>query len=108
MVYVHELREGNWIKSETELFGKKSWNEWQVNIEDFEHIKNNPENYFGIPITEDIFKKIIYQLFEVKFYSKYINRRITIILNEKLSIQSEYLHELQNLYFALTKKELIL
>lgn len=113
-----ELRIGNYIeKSLKSGNGRKLYN--RLTITDFNHIYENDGsfNYEPIPLTEEIFLKCgfkkdtkgvlvlnknIYSLIlwggEVSIYLK--------IDESVLSIEIHYLHQLQNLYFALTGKEL--
>ena len=122
---VKELRIGNWIQSETEVFGEKKFRQWQVEIEDLEYIESNPEDYFGIPITEDWLLKAGFNTTPLGYKINIGDKReLTLSLcNDKgkgeyyfyvrdnedftgFSIRIFYLHQLQNLYFALTNKEL--
>jgi len=70
------------------------------NISDFENLK-------PIPLTEELYRKIQKQLFEVGLeysYSSITNRLFIYIGNR--TIICDFIHNIQNLYFALTNDEL--
>ena len=85
-------------------------------------IKENLDNlgvneYRGIPLTEEYLlkfgfywdnKKVYLCKNEIPFRIRYSHNQITIFQHQKdVTITSiEYVHQLQNIYFALTGKEL--
>jgi len=82
--------------------------------EDFYHW-DKPENLEGVPLTEEWLLKFG---FEKKSgwddYEYYIKDEVEIIFNENVMFknsienQIEYVHQIQNIYFALTNEELTL
>lgn len=106
-----ELRMGNWVDAE--------YSHWiKVSILDLVNIESNPESFYPIPLTPKILEKCgwvenkemmftfilpngyftcIPQPSANAFIIKYKNDHIAKI---------KYLHQLQNLYFALTGEEL--
>jgi hypothetical protein len=118
-----ELRIGNWIKSETEVFGEKKFREWQVTIDDLSYIFSHPENYFGIQLTEEWLLKFGWIFnFDLGCYEKFPNGDARMFLSHKEVNNSfdmfnyvlkstickniYYVHQLQNLFYCLCGKEL--
>jgi len=119
-----ELRIGNlvWLTDKKKV--------WEVSAHDIEEIDGNPEGAEGIPLTKEWLAKFGLEL-KRKHYSLNLGRELSeyvefpktrfclwygggfgwtldeIIRNET-SKSIKYVHELQNLYFALTQEELIL
>lgn len=58
-------------------------------------------------LTNKIFKKIEDQISKQFFSYGFEKGKLTIYLSDAWELESKYLHQLQNLYFALTNKELI-
>lgn len=128
MLTAQELRMGNYV----EYFSKNPFEEWaywwemiQIDARDIVYIDtySNTPDYRPIPITEDwlvklgfginknayiikskfLLKKVDSVNYEVKFWtdaSSFAKNLLRIELNIK------YIHQLQNLYFALTGREL--
>ena len=120
MIDVKELRIGNWICSDTSFFGETKKREWQVSLDDLQSISDFPQDYDPIPITEEWLLKFGYECFNGRsLYSKgdddlHIDfeygsaqfRDSTSDGYNHVGIAITYVHQLQNLYFALTGKEL--
>jgi hypothetical protein len=126
----NELRIGNLIKYtiEDDLDERKKWSEVsEIDAEDILHLtKFKDENYNPIPITEEWLLKFggIKNTFgDLIFFDIYFSPRMCLryykIPNELDLIQDKkiisfksnhikYIHQLQNLYFALTGEELTL
>jgi hypothetical protein len=114
MSKANELRIGNWL--EFNLYGGKGMR--QIDHTDFEFIFDNDLRCAKpIPLTEDWLVKLGFE--KQMAWTFYIpitgNMKLVYYLGEKgWSIgnkeysdhECEYVHELQNLYFALTGKEL--
>lgn len=102
-----ELRIGNWIKRNTQSDG------FQIDHHSFWSCERNPENYKPIYLTEDWLEKfgfktddIIWVKDEIQighYKSGFYLCSGTLL---RLSKKIKYVHQLQNLYFALTGKEL--
>ncbi len=108
-----ELRIGNIIKT---VGGRLPY--WEVTFADFEPISENPENYQPIPLTEEWLLKFGFEKRkdDSEYYafngfyldSDYIP--FTMCNSSGIwdcyAIKQVYVHQLQNLYFALTGEEL--
>ena len=113
MIQANELRIGNWL--EFNLHGSK----WigQIDHTDFEFIFDNDLRCANpIPLNEDWFNKFEFENDNANGYSKdsihieYIAQvGYVFFINGDVngeSMKIEYVHELQNLFFALRKQEL--
>ena len=111
MIDYKEIRYGNWIiwKSGSEL-------PCQVALDDFELVFNNPEQYDPIPITEEWLMKFGFQKsgnynFEYNQHSCWkdgTNKQwyfVWYFQRDKFYKSVQYIHQIQNLYFALTGVE---
>jgi hypothetical protein len=108
----NELRIGNWV--EYELYGVK--NIQQIEHTDFEFISDNELRCAKpIPLTEELLVKLWFEKSSDNNYYK--GGTFTIynrfgnfgLIGGSLSWKEfKYLHQLQNLYFALTGEELTL
>jgi hypothetical protein len=108
MINVHELRLGNWVNiwGEPNNIGSLQSNFWGVFINkvgevDFKDIS-------PIPLTPEILEKCGFVLMEGSWYNLlYIDPVGAGRFKCLYSVPYlDYLHQLQNLYFALTGKEL--
>jgi len=101
-----ELRIGNWIHS------KATHQDWQIELDSIELVLKSLDKVEPIPLTEEWmvnlgFDKKHWPVFfknGVEFVSEQGIMRYYTHPNRWLDI--DYVHELQNLYFALTGKEL--
>lgn len=109
-----ELRIGNYV-TETNI------GVTLVNLFDLENIQNEDTNYQPIPLTEEWLLKLGFKLYPSGSYcfdlfsvNEYLaidlkyNKGFAYIRTDEdsLKIKLEYVHQLQNLYFALTNLEL--
>ena len=129
-----ELRLGNWIqgvrtykdKTYTDIpmfvesiFNDTIYADFEDNVADvWEYTESEIQ---GVPLTDDIFRKIegvsvekivddevsffCYEIKDIAFYESTMNDGYLVEVNGKEMVIS-YVHELQNLYFTLTKEEL--
>ena len=122
-----DLRIGNWIKSKNSLLPELPYNEWQITEEYFIEMlsKEDLSNYSYIKITEKWLIKLgfkqnnnlgSYTVGSFKFHTQrpkakddkftlvtevyFCEKRVLIVGGMK------HVHQLQNLYFALTNTEL--
>lgn len=116
MIDVKELRIGNYVKPisnngrEGNIGTVFAINRYQVSVND----NNNPYDYHilePILITEDILKKCNFVKQEcddtVVFYNRSMELDANLCLKVGISnIEVKYLHQLQNLFFDITGKEL--
>jgi len=122
-----ELRIGNYILHEPTI---DDWEEIIVTLPSLLQVDISPESYCGIPLTEEWLLKfgfekdtyastnrwILYNhdegevLFEISGSDSYGWVRIFTTTNgiEDTDTHFKYVHQLQNLYFALTGEELTL
>lgn len=120
MIAAHELRIGNWVLARPEIAGIETESEELVNIQVAFVSKNmaHEEWLYPIPLTPEILEKCGFE----KHHSNYYVDALMLKPNGNVwevwlypapSPQSAYnatnirfIHELQNLYFALTGEEL--
>jgi len=125
MMEARELRIGNWIEcSEVDEFGNLVYKAYQVSVSDIWNIRYNEirkKEYETIPLTEEWLKDFGFP-WEIKFqangndefwglfsecYPKEKGYNLIMKRDKILLIpEIKYVHQLQNLYFALTGKEL--
>lgn len=113
MIQTEELRLGNFVQSNKDIEKVKSLQGDEINY-------NYEYCYSGIPLTEDILLKCGANPISVEYYNINgflfdINKdgiyftafdRDGLGFSNDFSTKIEYLHQLQNLYFALIGKEL--
>lgn len=127
---IKELRIGNIIQSISKAFGENHLGQWSITEEDMVYIieSENKSHYKPVPITEEYLLKFGFKkttenagtliCFKLDIIT-HSNRTMTIaewIKSDKghwqIWIESidlvriKYVHQLQNLHFALTGKEL--
>lgn len=99
MIPANELRIGNWVKI----------SQHQTTVS---HIMGDEDFFEPIPLTPQILEKCWFRLHKdlVYIYKHHARIRITkqleLLLDGNLWVELKYLHQLQNLYFALTGEEL--
>ena len=114
MIQANELRIGNWIKRER--WYKEAIEYYQIKPS---HFANNKIILFQpIPITEEWLLKFGFEYFEennsYQLFTEFgfsiwgrINDGFNIYVNsDEVGENIKYIHTLQNVYFALTNKEL--
>lgn len=119
MIQPQELRIGNYVeyRIQDELDDRKEW--WELSIIDSTDLQilesRIDDDYRAIPLTEEILLKFGYIGNEPVFSEKStiftfgihkIWKPFNIFLDEYYRFEIKYLHQLQNLYFALTGEEL--
>ena len=116
----NELRIGNYINYRIvdKLDERQEWDEASIiDGQDLDYLEKNPndKDFQPIPLTEEwllkfgfekdldgFYRKKASYLIEVLFHDNGI-----IVTNQSVSLKHiEYIHQLQNLYFALTGEEL--
>ena len=110
----NELRIGNWVMGDL----KKPY---QFELSDFsdwynEHNSHEFGNYiYPIPLTEEWLLKFGFEYDTITYYKNelmlsinkgYYNVWYHTLTHGRLFIEMKYVHQLQNLYFALTGEEL--
>ena len=105
-----ELRIGNWVKRDVQPDG------FQIDSHSFFTCERDPEMYNPIPLTEQWLKDFGFRENNGKFfrdhpyfvgYKDWIPEGFWMLRDTEVPIRLiEYVHQLQNLYFALTGKEL--
>jgi hypothetical protein len=119
MVQIKELRLGNWVAIAEPSTEELSHNQIQrIDEHIFPLILEHPETYFPIPITSDLVEKCGFEptketWMEHKAASLYVQENSGFwyfaVYDPTLGAYwkpMKSLHQLQNLYFALTGKEL--
>ena len=100
-----ELRIGNWVHFEN----KSTAGDFQMDVDDF-----NNDNLTPIPLTEEWLVKFGFKTDNRDDFTIYHNKYTTFIMQDGRYYFSapvycfKHVHQLQNLYFALTGKELII
>jgi len=111
-----ELRIGNWINKVTDFAGKNNY--IQATIEDIVKVKEHPSHYIDIPLTEEWLLKFGFEESGGHFET---NPALWVSIGGLTgptdiwihgeyvpSVKIGYVHQLQNLYFALTGQELLI
>ena len=121
MIKANELRLGNYVEyhiSDSMDERKQWWELDKIEGSDIQWLTENPDDqdYRPIPLTEEwLIEKMkfhkqnnqIYSIGLKLFISWWNTNSIEIDINgEVLIINCKYVHELQNIYFALTGEEL--
>ena len=121
-----ELRIGNWVLEPMKSKGIVSWGQCQIFHGDFKLCESNPELYKPIPLTEEWLKKFgleqqgSHEQDGENFIEFGIDDRFSITCLRRSGVFEmdydvgysqqtrtlKYVHQLQNLYFALTETEL--
>lgn len=109
MIKATELRIGNWIM----VAGTGELHPAQINIDNLRQLLVAPEYGAAIPLTPEILESCG---FEKVFYGWKIDKTLfelsydyTPLLNEgeySIGVELQFLHQLQNFYFAYTGEEL--
>jgi len=104
----NELRIGNYVKFWNNILCVEELNGTIVKAsnDEFGSISELYEEINPIPLTVEIYRKIEKQLIRKGFSYGFQNGKITLYLSDEWELESEFLHQLQNLYFALTGQEL--
>jgi hypothetical protein len=116
MIKANELRIGNFVLTTKTNLNPDRWIKITVNSDNINTAQFNPEWFKGIPITKARFKKLGF-VYDIGFrwkhvddnpHSLYFNLNIMGFELHHFSnfARLRHVHELQNLYFALTKIEL--
>jgi hypothetical protein len=120
MIQANELRLGNWIEAEVN-FEYQQIQVFEINEDTLNGFKGVLRSSTGIPLTEDWLLKLGFEKddgesdnpfctlrfsnFEFQSDLSVNFERVYVRLNNK-DLIIEYVHQLQNLYFALTGAEL--
>ncbi|MDP4265714.1 MAG: hypothetical protein Q8941_24560 [Bacteroidota bacterium] len=107
MININEIRLGNWVK------GFEGWGEYvevsYVIMDQF--LQGNTSRFNPIPLTPEILEKAGFERQRSKdLEDVWVKKGVGISADGYYNhdIKREYLHQLQNLYFALTGEELII
>jgi hypothetical protein len=129
MIDPKSLRIGNWIESKMWIQNINKdgfiWNQWQVTAEDIPQIYDNantiPDQYRPIPLSPDIleragFMNVTDKIKDINIHYVLAQSGATIefeVVNgrcfcfvERIPVDCDYLHQLQNLVSVLHVKEL--
>jgi hypothetical protein len=100
-----ELRIGNWVKL--------GLHEFAVELPDIRRLKSWPDQYKPIPLTEEWLIKFGFEIYEFdhkenqyRFKERLLVIRDGLFCDYGTSVVLKHVHQLQNLYFALTGEEL--
>lgn len=114
---IQELRIGNFV-SQLYSFGcdgtkKPEWREWELDLIDIQDVQSRPEIYKPIPITEEWLVRFGFEVNNTESWYYKGNFRWSKVgrywLWFGIPMQNglfKHVHQLQNLYFALTGQEL--
>lgn len=112
MIKSNELRIGNWIKKE--IWYKKTIEYYQIKPSHF--CNHKMQSFTPIPITEQWLLKFGFKEINVRDIKYYVLHGISLIsdgangyliqLGKGFTVYIDKVHQLQNLFFALTQKEL--
>jgi len=107
---IKELRVGNYVDAEVGLPGLQFH---ELLAKDFNYINDESVSVYGIVLTEEILLKFGFYCLNKEKQNNYFLSPINIYVNNgKLQHSGydreiKYVHELQNIYYGLTGKELI-
>lgn len=110
-----EVRIGNLVLSDNKIVSVSGWYLYQKTIGENTNQYDKNLDWKPIPLTEELLKKFGFE-HESEIEDFYHIQKLGTMrwLNKKLHhpslgiIPTEYVHQLQNLYFALTGDELVL
>lgn len=104
-----ELRIGNNLDFEGAICGVKEIDSAGVKVlfKDGEEIWIDLFQLGPVPINNRVLNKIEDQIISNRLGCGFEKGKLKLYLSDQWSFDCEYLHQLQNLYFALTNKELI-
>ena len=120
MIKANELRVGNVVLKHRFFLGER-WTWGRISHEDIYSIAcGNDKDYKPIPLTEEWLLKLgfssnkhgyVFNMFRIKkyvtgFFYGYIPIFLDDIDEDIDDVEIKYVHQLQNLYFALTGEEL--
>jgi len=109
MISANELRIGNLVHDNFDI--SKPNKLTKISIDDFIAIGNNCNNYHPIPLTEEWMVKFGFYRLKYESYT-FGNGKIGVYFDGKQLLYDiakiKYVHQLQNLYFALCGQELVL
>lgn len=110
-----ELRIGNYVSCQ-------NWSPYRIEAVDIHHCHYHPEAYKPIPLTEDILVKLGFEIDSVDRPRLYADYKVINPITKDYMIELknvgkgwfyrngyfkiDYVHQLQNLYFALCGEEL--
>ena len=115
MIQASELRIGNWMKRDTQPEG------FQIDSSSFLIVERHPELYEPIPITSEILEQCGLEKDKYPPANVWSDGSVIVFYKEPKdceilegfyttywhsAVRLEYLHQLQNLYYALTSNEL--
>ncbi len=108
-----ELRIGNYVMYEPTI---DDWEEKVITLHSLLQVDISPESYCGIPLTEEWLLKFGFQEVELSIPRKWVIKNGFRLRENKLNkyffqykygfVEVTQIHQLQNLYFALTGEEL--
>lgn len=121
MIQANELRIGNLIEFKkhdpSQIYSKPKWELMEVTYGDHSNIVSRPNDFRPIPLTEEWIEKFgfVYdKVFDI--YSNKSGHELMFVKDGYIEFYLyeyggpfkcvEYVHQLQNLYFALTQTEL--
>lgn len=110
----NELRIGNLILIAYAGIEGKEWRIYPTKISDIIDIEWHPDDYRPIPLTNEWLVKLGFKwsdkyclwTIENPLYFPLRSDFSLVIFRRGIKIKPDYVHELQNLYFALTGEEL--
>jgi hypothetical protein len=115
---IQELRIGNWVRL---MLNHSDYNEFPIELADFNLIANESRNhlYQPIPLTLEILEKCGFVITRISAHPNNIwtlkfeegifeleQIKSFFLCSSQYEVEVKYLHQLQNLYFALTNEEL--
>jgi hypothetical protein len=104
-----ELRIGNYLKHKNNFVFVDSIyeNRFECRVEKrfIDYSKINCDEFQPIELTEDL-KTKIFTLFNSEYRIEWKNNRVHIYFHERYLATCDYVHEYQNIHFALTNEEL--
>jgi len=103
-----EFRIGNYVIFWGNILIVSELNELKIKAKsnNFKSVCENYIEFSGVNITKKIYYQIEHQLLNLPFSYNFDGEKLKFYFTEDEVIEFEYLHQLQNFYYELTRKDL--
>jgi len=107
---IYEFRIGNYVIFWGNILIVSELNEFKIKAKsiDFKSAYENYIEFSGVNITKKIYYQIEKQLINLPFSYNFDGEKLKFYFSDYEQIEFEYLHQVQNFYFELTRQDLII